>query len=64
MSIIKEQPVTFHYVTESGNDTSYFRHHWFEVRIGDIVIGEGNSLEDAIYSCDTDIDLEVGKNEN
>lgn len=48
MSTYKEQPVTLHHVTEYGNDTGYFENKWFEVRIGETVIGRGDTLEDAI----------------
>lgn len=34
MSTYKEQPVTFHHVTEYGNDTAYFENKWFEVLQG------------------------------
>lgn len=52
MSTYKEQPVTLHHVTEYGNDTGYFENKWFEVRIGDSVIGRGDTLEDAIKYCE------------
>lgn len=48
MSAYKEQPVTIHHVTEYGNDTGYFENKWFEVRIGETVIGRGATLEEAI----------------
>lgn len=53
MSTYKEQPVTFHHVTEYGNDTGYFENKWFEVRIGETVIGQGDTLEDAIHFCES-----------
>lgn len=52
MSTYKEQPVTLHHVTEYGNDTGYFENKWFEVRIGDSVIGRGDTLEDTIKYCE------------
>lgn len=51
MSSYKEQPVTLHHITEYGNDTHYFENKWFEVRIGETVIGRGNTLEEAINYC-------------
>jgi len=47
----KEQPVTLHHVIEYGNDADYYENKWFEIRIGDTVIGRGNTLEDAINYC-------------
>ena len=52
MSAYKEQPVTLHHVTEYGNDTGYFENKWFELRIGDTVIGRGDTVEEAIQNCD------------
>lgn len=52
MSAYKEQPVTLHHVTEYGNDTHYFENKWFEVRIGENVIGRGDTLEEAIKYCE------------
>ena len=51
MSTYKEQPVTFHHVTEYGNDTGYFENKWFEVRIGET--GRGDTLKDAISFCES-----------
>ena len=53
MSTYKEQSVTFHHVTEYGNYTGYLENKWFEVRIGDTVIGRGDTLEDAIAFCES-----------
>lgn len=52
MSAYKEQPVTLHHVTEYGNDTGYFENKWFELRIGDTVIGRGQTVEEAVRCCD------------
>lgn len=52
MSAYKEQPVTFHLVTEYGNDTHCFENKWFEVCIGETVIGRGDTLEEAIKYCE------------
>lgn len=54
MSTYKEQPVTIHHVTEYGNDTGHFENKWFEVRIGETVIGRGDTLEDAITFCESE----------
>lgn len=53
MTQYKEQPVTLHHVTEYGNDTGYFENKWFELRIGDIVIGIGDTIEEVIQYCDS-----------
>lgn len=51
MSTYKDQPVTLHHVTEYGNDTGYFENKWFELRIGETVIGQGETLEEALLHC-------------
>lgn len=52
MSAYKEQPVTLHHVTEYGNDTGYYENKWFELRIGETVIGRGDTVEEAISNCE------------
>lgn len=61
MSRYKEQPVTLHHVTEYGFDTDYYENKWFELRIGETVIGRGETLEEAIQCCDSadSIDMDI-----
>lgn len=51
MSQHKEKLITLHHVTESGSDTGYFENKRFEVRIGETVIGRGNTVEEAYADC-------------
>lgn len=53
MSAYKEQPVTLHHVMEYGCDTNYYENKWFELRIGDIVIGRGDTVEEAVNNCES-----------
>ena len=59
MSSYKEQLVTIHHVTEYGNDPCYFENKWFEFRIGDTVIGEGETMEEAFLMCGTARSIEA-----
>ena len=52
MSAYKKQSVTLHHVTEHSNDTGYYENKWFELRIGDTVIGRGHTVWEAIRYCD------------
>lgn len=52
MSTYKEQIVGLYHVTEYGNDTGYYENKWFELRIGENVIGRGNTVEEAIGCCE------------
>lgn len=47
MSIYSEEPVQLVHVTESGKDLYCFENKWFEIRIGDSVIGSGETLKEA-----------------
>lgn len=60
MSYYKEQSITLHHVTEYDQG---YENKWFEIRIGENVIGRGDTMEEACLYCDTaeniDKDLEV-----
>lgn len=53
MSAYKEQPVTLHHIIEYGCDTDYYENKWFELRIGETVIGRGKTVEEAVKYCES-----------
>ena len=54
MSTYSEKQATIHLVTESDQD---FENKWYEIRVDDVEISKGDTLQEAIEYCPKAISL-------